>query len=182
MRIFCKNVFTLLMICILCSACSSNKTISFDQNNEKFKKLSTKEQVEIVHLENLKHYLNKDAKDVSYAFSENYLDFFRSQKEKKAEVNEKYFEELFKTDFFKACTKFKLEELVDINKKQVLSYDEITKMNPKFVGLNNLVGFKYEEGDILIKYPPKEGSPMMNGWNAVYRKENDLWKIIAGNF
>ena len=40
--------------------------------------------------------------------------------------------------------------------------------------------FEYKQGDIIINYPPKEESGLQEGFFAVYRKENNEWKIVAG--
>lgn len=182
MKSLIKYYIAVCSLLLLCTGCSGNKIIKSQQDTPEFKNLSPKEQVEIVHSENLKIFLSGDAKTFADAFSTNYLDFFRSQNGKKADVDKTYFEKWFKTKNYEACKKMKFDELVDVAKKQVYSYDEIMKMNPNTVAVNNEVGFKYKEGDILIKFPRKNDSPMINGWNGVYRKENTSWKIVAGNF
>lgn len=144
--------------------------------------LSSKEQVRTVHLENLKTFLNEDADGIANAFSPNYKDMFRSINGKKADVSKSYFESWFESENFNACKKLKLDELVNVEEIKVYDYNEIMKMNPVAVGAKNEVGFEYKDGDILIKFSKKENSPMINGWNGVYRKENGYWKIIAGNF
>jgi len=177
-----KIIFVLIFLCFVCVACSTKNANTTMQEAHSFKMLSSKEQVRTVHLENLKIFLNEDAEGIVNAFSPNYKDMFRSKDGNKADVSKTYFEDWFKSENYKACKKLKLDELVNVEDVKVYSYDEIMKMNHVAVGVKNVVGFEYKDGDILIKFPKKENSPMINGWNGVYRKENGYWKIIAGNF
>ena len=177
-----KYILVIGLIVFVFTGCMKNSEIKSEQDSEKFKKLSPSEQVTIVHLENLKTFLNEDAKGIANAFSPNYKDMFRSKDGNKADVSKNYFEDWFKSENYKACKKLELDELVNVEDEKVYTYDEITQKNPVALGVKNVVGFENKDGDILIKFPKKENSPMINGWNGVYRKENGYWKIIAGNF
>ena len=112
-----------------------------------------------------------------FLFSKGYVNILNG--ESKQGMDKNYFNEFFKNDkIYKADS---ITKIVDFKKREVLTYDEIMKF-PEQYFVNNKAGFKYQRGDMLVIFPPAEGSLLKNGWIGVYRKEANMWKIVAGSF
>jgi len=145
-----------------------------------FESLPAKEEIENIHMRNLKYFIAGDAEGIASAYSSNYLDTGGGPEGTgEVQLDEAYFEDFFSSERFDELKGKPISELVDLDKKEVYSYEEI--MNSKYENLGSRVGFRYMKGDIVIIFPPKEGSPLFDGWSGVYRKENGVWKIIAGD-
>jgi len=121
--------------------------------------------------------INRDIVIPLMAFSPDYSNIFTG--ETIHGINKEYFKEFFNND--KVYKVDSISKLVDNKKKEVLNYDEIMKSPEKYF-VKNKAGFKYQQGDILVIFPPAKDSPLKNGWVGVYRKEQVEWKIVAGSF
>tara|TARA_B110001452_G_C15210297_1_gene419800 strand:+ start:105 stop:599 length:495 start_codon:yes stop_codon:yes gene_type:complete len=70
-----------------------------------------------------------------------------------------------------------IDEVLDVEKQEILNYYETVKKK----GEIKRFSFLLKEGDYLLSYPSKEGSPLSDGWFGIFRFENGDWKIIAGD-
>src|SRR3989344_3606115 len=113
--------------------------------------LTDKEQVEAIHVKNIKAVINGDAKLAAKDFSPDYIDFKRGP----LKLDEAYFNNtVFTTQFYKEKIKGKtVKSLFDLNKKFLYNYDEVMNSSYKEEGKGQW--FEYKQGDIIINYPPK---------------------------
>jgi len=135
-----------------------------------------KREVEQVALYNLGNYLTGDAENYSRAFSENYIDWGSGP----VNMNKAFLEERFSEERFDQL-KVKLpEEVVDLDKKIILGYSEILK-SEVYESYEGKYGFHFQEGDVFIYFPSKQESLMPDGFSGVYRRENEIWKIVISD-
>lgn len=154
-----KSAILFLILTVLAAACTQGE----------------KQQAEALQVETINAITNADAIKTAEAFSTNYTDFSQGKKD----LNEEYFKQVFENEFYKTSIQGKaMGELFDLDKKEVYNYNEI--LNSKYKEAGKQTGFEFKEGDILINYPPKEGSGIQEGFLALYRKENGKWMIVAG--
>ncbi|HLC86334.1 MAG TPA: hypothetical protein VJG30_03550 [Candidatus Nanoarchaeia archaeon] len=136
---------------------------------------SDKQQAEALQVETINAITNADATKTASVFSKDYIDF----SQRKRDLNEEYFKQVFENEFYKTSIQGRaMNELFDVDKKEVFNFKEIS--NSKYKDIGKETEFEFKEWDILINYPPKEGSGIQEGFLAVYRKENGKWMIVAG--
>ena len=112
-----------------------------------------------------------------FIFSPEYVNILEG--EGKYTINRNLFDGFFNSDtIYKTDS---VSKLVDSEKKEVLTYDELM-VSPEKYFVNNKAGFKYQKGDILVIFPPAKDSKLKDGWIGVYREENGIWNIVAGSF
>ena len=128
----------------------------------------------------IEHLSNGDVAKYIDGYSTNYTDLgggpngdgtinFTSWKEKLKEfVASKEFEKIKGKS---------IEQLLDLEKKEILNYQETIAKN----GSMDRFSFVLREGDYLVSFPPKDESALFDGWFSIYRLENENWKIIAGD-
>ncbi len=132
-----------------------------------------KQEVEQVHLHNLGNYLAGDAENFSQAFSENYINWGLGP----VDMDKEFLEKMFLGERFKQLKDKTPEEAVDLDNKIVLGYSGILE-SEAYESYEGRHGFHFQEGDVFI-YFPSELIP--DGFSGVYRKENDIWKIIIAD-
>lgn len=138
--------------------------------------VSEKKQIETLHAETIKAILEGDSKKAASAFSENYIDIGDGAKKS---MNEEYFTNLFNSDVYQAALNGKkAEDLFDLSKKEIYTYNELMNTKHKDFGKGS---FELKQGDIFAYYPNKAGAVVSDGFVGVYRKESGNWKIIAGD-
>lgn len=132
-----------------------------------------KQEVEQVHLNNLRNYIAGDAENFSRAFSEDYIDWGSGP----VDITKEFFEGMFSREEFKQLRDKTPEEVVDLNNKIILGYSEILE-SEAYESYEGKHGFHFQEGDVFI-YFPSELIP--DGFSGVYRKENGIWKIVISD-
>jgi hypothetical protein len=169
-----KSAFLTILSISIIFGCSYNAAQLHNQSET----LSPKEEVELVHLRNLRYLVDGNAKGLAAAFSSNCLDLGGGPHGTgKVQFDEAYFVDAFSSTKYDKIRGKEIIELVDLEKSVVYSYEEI--MNSTYKDTGKKVGFEYLPGDFLIWFPPTVGSPLHDGWASVYRKEKGVWKIIA---
>ncbi|HJX32101.1 MAG TPA: hypothetical protein VJ624_09675, partial [Thermodesulfobacteriota bacterium] len=132
-----------------------------------------KQEIEQVHLHNLRNYIAGDAENFSRAFSENYIDWGSGP----VDMTKEFLEEMFSEERFKQLSDKTPEEVVDLDNKIILGYPEILE-SEIYESYEGRHGFHFQEGDVFI-YFPSELIP--DGFSGVYRKENGIWKIVISD-
>lgn len=169
-----KSAFLTILSIPIIFGCSHN----FAELHPQSETLSAKEEVELVHLRNFRYLVEGNAKGLAAAFSSNCVDLGGGPHGTgKVQFDEAYFVEALSSTKYDEIRGKEISELVDLEKSVAYSYEEIVNSPHKDVGKK--VGFEYLPGDFLIWFPPTVGSPVHDGWAAVYRKEKGVWKIIA---
>jgi len=169
-----KNAFLTILSISTIFGCSHNAAQLHTQSET----LSPKEEVVKIHLRNLRYLVEGNAKGLAAAFSSNCLDIGGGPHGTgKVQFDEAYFVDALSSTKYDEIRGREISELVDLEKSSVYSYKEIVNSPHKDAGKK--VGFEYFPGDFLILFPPAVGSPVHDGWAAVYRKEKGVWKIIA---
>jgi hypothetical protein len=110
-------------------------------------------------------------------FSTDYVNIITG--EKKLGLNSKFFQDFYTNDNVYKVTD--ISKLVDSNKSETLTYDEIMK-SPEKCYVKNKANFQYKQGDVLAIIPPIDGSPLKDGWIGVYRMFGKQKKMVAGSF
>ncbi|MFH1722334.1 MAG: hypothetical protein ABH950_07005 [Candidatus Altiarchaeota archaeon] len=142
--------------------------------------LSPKEQVEQVHIQNLKYLLEGNAEMISAAYSPDYIDLGGGpQGTGKVQHSVENFERIFSSPGFEEIQGREVEELVELEGIEIYSYEEILDSEYKDAG--KIVGFQFQEGDYMVFLHGLEGSPLYDGWVGIYRLEEGGWKLIAGD-
>ncbi len=133
-------------------------------------------EAERLHVQVIQAIVDGDAMKSASFFSNSYIDFGDGAKS----LDENYFNSVFATDYYKNYLKGKkVEDLFDMNKKEVYNYRQI--MRSKYKDYGKPHNFEFEKGDYLVFYPHKEGSGMYEGFIAVYRIIDGKFKIVAGD-
>ncbi len=179
-----KYIIILLIFIITISGCTNVNENSNKSKNEciipsNFDLLSDKAQVEIIHIKNLQYLIDGNGNNLAAAYSDKYKDLGGGPSgDGNVDMKSFFTSEGFNKKTDKLRNK-KIYELIDVNQKRVFSYDEI--MSSQYKDFGKKTGFEYKPGDILIGFPPKEGSLLFDGFFGVYRKENNEWKVIASD-
>jgi len=93
------------------------------------------------------------------------------------EVWEAKLERFIASDHFKKVEGKPIEYSVDFENKEIFSYSEAVE---EFGGMEKF-GFSLSEGDYFFRYPPTKDSPVFDGWVGVFRLEEGVWKVVAGD-
>ena len=70
-----------------------------------------------------------------------------------------------------------VEEVVDVRATVALTKAEAEAAYG--ANLGGGTGFRMIEGDVYVFTPPKTGSPLFDGWFAIYRKIEGKWRVVA---
>ena len=155
-----KKILIILFLAILLTGC-----------------MSEKQKVESLHTDSINGVLEGNVQKASYSFSENYVDVSDGGKKT---INAEYFNVIFQSEGYKTALQGKdVNELFDLSKREVYTYDEL--MNTNYKNFGDGTEFKLQQGDIFVYYPMKDGSGINQGFLGIYRMENNKWKIVAGD-